>query len=55
MSEEKYLIYEGVIVDNLEQISSNLQNQSVDIDENDDHKERYKLQSLGELMDKIND
>ena len=37
MSEGKYLIYEGVIVKNLEQIWSNLWNQYVDIDENDDY------------------
>ncbi|MDA8857450.1 hypothetical protein [Planktomarina sp.] len=55
MSEGKYLIYEGVIVKNLEQIWSNLWNQYVDIDENDDYEERYKLQPLGDLMDKIND
>ena len=40
MSEGKYLIYEGVIVKNLEQIWSNLWNQYVDIDENDDYEEK---------------
>ena len=55
MNEGKYLIYEGVIVKNLEQIWSNLWNQYVDIDENGDCEERYKLDPLEDLMDKITD